>query len=53
MTCARGCCPSPAEHYRSLQFQPDGTHVIAQLTAKVDAVVTKPDGTIREYGDTT
>jgi hypothetical protein len=20
MTCERGCCPSPAEHYRSLSF---------------------------------
>lgn len=20
MTCARGCCPSPAEHYKSLRF---------------------------------
>lgn len=24
MTCERGCCPSPAEHYRSLAFYSTG-----------------------------
>lgn len=24
MTCARGCCPSPAEHFKSLRFLDTG-----------------------------
>jgi hypothetical protein len=40
MTCARGCCPTQAEHYRSLRLAAPDRAQLTKVTTERDANVT-------------
>jgi hypothetical protein len=50
VACARGCCPTQAEHYRSVGFASSARFGMTKVTTHQDNATTKVDVT-EHWGD--